>query len=70
MTSRVKAGWLACKNLQVSDRNLQGDALPCKFFLQKLASSYKLTIRLTSFYKLIIWLIRLLQVKSSYKLLD
>ena len=47
--SRVEAEWLSWKNLQVSGRNLQGDASPCKFFFQKLPSSYKLTIRLTSY---------------------
>ena len=68
--SRVEAEWLSCKNLQVSGRNLQGDASPCKFFFQKLASSYKLTIRLASSYKLTIRLTRLLQVNhSTYKLL-
>ena len=80
ISSRVEAEWLSCKNLQVSGRNLQGDASPCKFFFQKLASSYKLTIRLTSSYKLTIRLTssykltirltRLLQVNhSTYKLL-
>ena len=69
-TARVEAEWLSCKNLQVSGRNVQGDASPCKFFFQKLASSYKLTIRLTSSYKLTIRLTRLFQVNhSTYKLL-
>ena len=63
--SRVEAEWLSCKNLQVSGRNLQGDESPCKFFFQKLASSYKLTIRLASSYKLTIRLTRLLQVNHS-----
>ena len=70
MGTRVEAEWLSCKNLQVSGRNLQGDASPCKFFFQKLASSYKLTIQLASSYKLTIRLTRLLQVNhSTYKLL-
>ena len=60
--TRVEAEWLSCKNLQVSGRNLQGDASPCKFFFPKLASSYKLTIRLASSYKLTIQHTRLLQV--------
>ena len=68
--ARVEAEWLSCKNLQVSGRNLQGDASPCKFFFQKLASSYKLTLRLASSYKLTIRLTRLLQVNHlTYKLL-
>ena len=59
-TTRVDFEWLTCKNLQVSCKFLQGDASPCKFFFQKLTSSYKLTIRLTSY----------LQVNhSTYKLL-
>ena len=60
--TRVEAEWLSCKNLQVSGRNLQGDASPCKFFFQKLASSYKITLRLASSYKLT------LRLASSYKL--
>ena len=60
--SRVESEWLSCKNLQVSGRNLQGDASPCKFFFQKLARSYKITIRLASSYKLTI------RLASSYKL--
>ena len=68
--ARVEAEWLSCKNMQVSGRNLQGDASPCKFFSQKLASFYKLTIRLASSYKLTIQLTRLLQVNQlTYKLL-
>ena len=60
--TRVEAQWLSCKNLQVSGRNLQGDASPCKFFFQKLASSCKLTIRLASSCNLTI------RLASSYKL--
>ena len=52
--TRVEAEWLTCRNSQVSGRNLQGDATPCKFFCRKLASSYMSTIQLTSSYKLTI----------------
>ena len=62
---RVEIEWFSSKNLQVSGRNLQGDASPCKFFFQKLASSYKLTIRLASSYKLNIFCKKL---AKSYEL--
>ena len=72
MVTRVDAEWLSCKNLQVSGRTLQGDASPCKFFFQKLASSYKITIRLASSYKLTIRLTSsdklTIRLASSYKL--
>ena len=66
LVSRVEAEWLSCKNLQVSGRNLQGDASNCKFFFQKPAISYKLTIRLASSYKLTIRLTSYLQVNNSH----
>ena len=66
LITRVEAKWLSCKNLQVSGRNLQGVASLCKFFFQKLASSYKLTIRLASSYKFTIRLTSYLQVNHSH----
>ena len=70
--SRAEAECLSCKNFQVSGRNLQGDESSCKFFFQKLASSYKLAIRLASSYKLTIRLassyMLTIRLASSYKL--
>ena len=64
VNARVEAEWLTCKNLQVSGRNLQSDASPCKFFFQKLASYYKLSI----FCKKLVSSYKLTSFASSYKL--